>query len=183
MDHGKQTDLNVSVLVDNVHPPIHALFVAELLPEYEISVCILYSFYLSDIISHLWLLLFLSLLLHTALHKLQVTCSEAWCRRRTLWSRDQTRRSSLTRSQTSPSTRKKINLTEDIEETAVLDLHGVYVAHPGLPVWVPHPGPRAQAQVRRRVADLRHHLPLPRVRLDFVNSSLKRWASLMLSTS
>ena len=46
---GKQTDLNVSVLVDNVHPPIHALFVAELLPEYEISVCILYSFYLSDI--------------------------------------------------------------------------------------------------------------------------------------
>ena len=30
---GKQTDLNVSVLVDNVHPSIHALFVAELLPE------------------------------------------------------------------------------------------------------------------------------------------------------
>ena len=44
MHDGKQTDLNVSVLVDNVHPPIHALFVAELLPEYEISVCILYSF-------------------------------------------------------------------------------------------------------------------------------------------
>ena len=115
-------------------------------------------------------------------HILQVTCSEAWCRHRTLWSRDQTQRSSLTRSQTSPSTRK-INLTGDIEETSVLDLHGVYVAHPGLPVWVPHPGPRAQAQVRRRVADLSHHLPLPRVRLDFVNSPLKMWASSMLSSS
>ena len=115
-------------------------------------------------------------------HILQVTCSEAWCRHRTLWSRDQTRRSSLTQSQTSPSTRK-INLAGDNEETSVLDLHGVYVAHPGLPVWIPQPGPRAQAQVRRRVADLSHHLPLPRVRLDFVNSPLNNRSSSMLSTS